>query len=296
MQLTFLGTSAMVPTKERNHSAIFLKYNAHGFLFDCGEGTQRQMKIAEIKPSSITKIFISHWHGDHVLGIPGLLQTLAASEYAEILEIYGPKGTREAIYGLLKILPVNSNLRISVHDISKTKFLDTNEFYIEAYELEHNVTCLGYRLAEKDRLRINIHKAKEIGIPEGPLLGRLQRGQSISFKGKHITPEEVTYVVKGRIFGYIADTRLCKNCINIAENADLLVCEATYSDKQEEKASEYRHMTTKQAAFVAHQANVKKLVLTHFSQRYKDVNEVKEETRDIFPNTFAAHDFMKIKI
>jgi ribonuclease Z len=197
MQLTFLGTSAMVPTKDRNHSAIFLKYEGHGILFDCGEGTQRQLRMEEIKPSHITKILITHWHGDHTLGIPGLLQTLGMSDYSGELEIYGPKGTREMVRAIVDLFPLNNKFGLSVHDISKTRFLDTAGFYIEAYPMDHKIPCLGFRFIEKDRLRINVHKAKELGIPEGPLMGKLQRGEAITHKGKKIEADEVTYKVHG---------------------------------------------------------------------------------------------------
>jgi len=296
MQLTFLGTSAMVPTKDRNHSAIFLKHEGHGFLFDCGEGTQRQLRQEEIKPSQITKIFITHWHGDHSLGLPGLLQTLSMSDYSDELEIYGPKGTREMVRALIDLFPLSNKYALSVHDISKTKFIDTAGFYIEAYQMEHKVPCLGYRFVEKDRLRINVHKAKELGIPEGPLMGKLQRGETITHKGNRIEADKVTYKVHGRIIGYIPDTGMCDSCLKIAENADVLVCESTYAAREEDKAQEYMHLTTTQAAFIASQANAKKLILTHFSQRYKDLSDVEQEAKDIFPNTITAHDFMKVKL
>jgi ribonuclease Z len=296
MQLTFLGTSAMVPTKDRNHSALFVKYEGHGFLFDCGEGTQRQLRIEEIKPSSISRILISHWHGDHVLGLPGLLQTMAMSDYVGELELYGPKGTKEMVRSIIDLFPLNGKFELLVHDIAKPRFLDCGSYYMEAFPLEHKVPCFGFRLVEKDRLRINVHKAKELGIPEGPMMGKLQRGEAITHKGNKILAEEVTYKVHGRIFAYIPDTVMCDNCLKIAENADVLVCESTYKEHEEDKATEYMHLTSKQAALIAHQSNVKRLYLTHFSQRYKEVSDVEEEAKDIFPNTVAANDFMKVKI
>ncbi len=296
MQIIFLGTSSMVPTKERNHSAIFFKYKNEGILFDCGEGTQRQLKIAEIKPSSITKIIISHWHGDHVLGIPGLLQTLASSQYSGTIKIYGPKGTKANMKKVLDTFIFDNRLDMNVYDITKKRFIDTEDYFIEAYELEHQVKCLGFRLVEKDRRRINIAKARKLGLKEGPLLGRIQQGKSIKLGSRTISPDDVSYVVKGRVFSYVSDTRLNDNCMKIAKDADVLVCESTYLSDQEEKAEKYFHLTSKQAAFIAHQASAKKLILTHFSQRYKEIEKVLAEANDIFPNTIAAYDFMKIKI
>ena len=162
--------------------------------------------------------------------------------------------------------------------------------------MEHKVPCLGYRFVEKDRLRINVHKAKELGIPEGPLMGKLQRGETIMHKGNRIEADKVTYKVHGRIIGYIPDTGMCDSCLKIAESADVLVCESTYAAREEDKAQEYMHLTTTQAAFIASQAKAKKLILTHFSQRYKDTSDVEQEAKDIFPNTIAAHDFMKVKL
>lgn len=286
----------MVPTKERNHFSFYVKYKNEGMLFDCGEGTQRQIKIADIRPSSITKIFITHFHGDHVLGLPGLLQTLSASQYEGTLNIYGPPGIKDFIAKITELFAFDNKLDMKVHEIKKTKFLDASDYYMEAYPLEHSVPCLGYCLLEKDRLRINAQKASKLGLKPGPLLGKLQQGQAIEVKGKKILPEDVTYSVKGKKLGFIADTVMTNNCLKIAQDADVLISEATHSSEHEEKASLYKHFTAKQAAFVANQADVKKLILTHFSQRYKNINDVLDDAKDIFPNTVAAYDFMKVKV
>jgi ribonuclease Z len=296
MQITFLGTPAMVPTKDRNNFSFFLSYKDEGILFDCGEGTQRQLRIAGIKPSKITRMIISHFHGDHVLGIPGLLQTLSASEYEGTLRIYGPPGVKKLVDEMMRLFVYDNKLSYEIIEIEKTRFIDTKDYYIEYFQLDHNVLCYGYRMVEKDRLRIHMAKAQKLGLKEGPELGRLQSGMEIMHKGKAIKPEEVTYVVKGRILGFIADTIMCQNCLKIAENADLLICESTHASKDEDKSNKYKHFTGKQAAYVASKANVKKLVLTHFSQRYSDVNEVVQDAVDVFPETVASFDFMKIKM
>jgi ribonuclease Z len=296
MQITFLGTTAMVPTKDRNHFAFFLSYKDEGILFDCGEGTQRQLRIAGIKPSKITKIIISHFHGDHILGIPGLLQTLSASEYEGTLKIYGPKGLKRLVEEMMRLFVYDNKLSYELIEIEKTRFIDTKDYYIEAYELDHNIFCYGYRMVEKDRFRINMTKAHKFGLKEGPELGRLQSGMEITYKGKLIKPEDVTYVVKGNVLGFIADTIMTPNCLKIAQDADLLISEATHASKDEDKSSKYKHFTGKQAAYVASKANVKKLILTHFSQRYSDINEVVQDAVDVFPETIAAFDFMKTKV
>lgn len=296
MQITFLGTSAMVPTKDRNHFSFFLSYKNEGMLFDCGEGTQRQLRIAGIRPSKITRIFISHFHGDHILGLPGLLQTMSASQYEGKLKIYGQKGLKKLIKSIMEIFVYDNRIDLEIIEIEKTRFLDTNDFSVEAYDLDHRVFCQGFRFIEKDTLRINMKKAENLGLKQGPLLGRLQNNHAIEFKGRTIRPKDVTYTVKGRVIGYIADTIMTENCLRIAKDADILISESTHASKEEEKSREYKHFTAKQAAYVAHQANVKKLILTHFSQRYKDVNEVVQDAVDIFPDTVASYDFMKLKL
>ena len=296
MQLTFLGTSAMVPTKERNHSAVLISYSTEGILIDCGEGTQRQMKIAGIKPSKVTKILISHWHGDHVLGIPGLIQTLAKNEYDRILEIYGPGGTKERMKNMFKAFSFEDKIETKIHEITKKRFFEGKDFFLEALPLEHGIMTIGFSFIEKDKRRIRVDAVRKLGIPDGPLLGKLQSGKSITFKGKKITPEQATYVVRGKKLSFIADTVPCNNALELAMNSDILVCEATYAHKLEEKAAEYLHMTAKQAGLLANQAKTKKLILTHFSQRYKTMEEIEDDAKGVFSNTICAYDFMKIKI
>jgi ribonuclease Z len=286
----------MVPTKERNTSAILISYKAENILIDCGEGTQRQLKIAGIKPTKITKILISHWHGDHVLGLPGLLQTIGASEYSGTLKIYGPQGSSEHVDKMLNAFVFGNIVNHKVIDISKKRFLDSKHYALEAMPLEHGINCLGFSFLEKDRRRIKVNEAKKMGIPEGPLMGKLQEGKSIIVKGKKILPDQVTYVVKGKKITYVADTLFCDNSIELAENADILISEAVYDSSLENKALEYKHLTAKQAGLIANQANVKKLVLTHFSQRYKNPQEIEEDARTVFNNIICAHDFMKIRL
>ncbi|MFH1510106.1 MAG: ribonuclease Z [Candidatus Woesearchaeota archaeon] len=296
MQLAFLGTTCMTPTKERNHIATLLLYNEEGILVDCGEGTQRQLKLADIKITKVTRILISHWHGDHVLGLPGLIQSLGASDYNKVLHIYGPKGTHDRVEVMIKPYVFYSKVDFKVHDITEGIFLETEKFKIEARNLEHGIITLGYTFIEKDRRKINLTFTKKAGIPEGPLLGKLQDGKTITFKGSQISPEDATYTVKGKRVAFISDTMLCKGCYDLAKDSDLLVCEAAYASNLEEKATEYKHMTAKQAALIASQSNVKRLVLTHFSARYKDTSEIEEDAKTVFENVSCAFDLMKIKL
>ena len=296
MQITFLGTSSMVPTKERNQIAVFLSYDSEGILFDCGEGTQRQFKIAGISLTKITKILISHWHGDHVLGLPGSIQSLSSMDYKDRLEIYGPAGTKKRMDKMFEAFVFDKRLSFVVKEIKSGIFFENNEFQLEAYELEHGIETLGYRFIEKDKRKIDMKKVKKLNIPIGHLLGKLQQGKTIENNGEKISPEDVTYVEAGKNIAYITDTLLCDNCYRIADNVDLLICEATYSSKLVDKSEEYGHMTAKQAAQIANKSNTKQLVLIHFSARYKNTQELEEDARDIFDNVICAKDFMRINL
>jgi ribonuclease Z len=285
----------MIPTKERNHSGIFLSYKTHGFLFDCGEGIQRQFRIANIKPTKVDKIFISHWHGDHVFGLPGLLSTLSACAYERIVEIYGPKGTKNHMACLKNFFESKIAVQISVIEIDSGKCWEDENLFVEAFQLRHNVPSIGFRVVEKDRLRINVVKAKKFGVSEGPEMGKLQHGKDVVVDGKKVSYKDVTYVVSGIKIGYISDTSLCENVFKIAEGADLLICESTYDSSLEQKAEEYFHLTAFQAAMIASKSGAKRLVLTHFSQRYKEIKQILDDAKQAFDNVSCAHDFMSIK-
>ncbi len=286
----------MVPTKERNQSALFMSYETHGILVDCGEGTQRQLKHANISLTRINKILITHWHSDHVLGLPGLIQSLAASEYGKTLEIYGPKNTKKQFEHLFQAFVFDRQIDLKITEIDEGMFFENKEFGLHAYPLKHGIETFGYVFQEKDKRRIILSKVKTKGIPEGPLLGKLQEGKNITYKGKKVLAKDVTRVIKGKKIGIISDTLPCNNCNKIAKDADLLVCESTYSSKLKEKSEKYNHMTAKDAALIANNAGAKKLVLTHFSARYKSVLELSDDAEDYFPNAVCAFDLMKIKV
>lgn len=294
MEIIFLGTSSMVPTKERNHTSILLTYNTDGILFDCGEGTQRQLSLAGIRPTKITKILITHWHGDHVLGIPGLIQTLGSQEYSKTLEIYGPKGTKKFMEKIFEAFIFDKKISLKIIEVDDGAFFENEEYILESKKLEHGIICLGYSFIEKDKKHINIDAIKKLKIPEGPLLGKLVQNKSIVFNGEKITPKETTYVQKGKKLSFISDTNPCSNCNKLAQDSDILICESTYSSKLKDKSETYNHMTSRDAALIANNSNVKKLILTHFSARYKNTQELEEDARDVFNNTIAAKDFMRV--
>jgi ribonuclease Z len=303
IQLTFLGTSSMVPTKERNVSSIFLKFDNEGILVDCGEGTQRQMNIAGINRNDVTKILISHWHGDHVSGLIGLIQTIgnALRENEEVhqLEIYGPVGTKEKMYHLMHSCIFDNKIDIEVTELEPhklTRFIDKDKYAIECISLEHSVPVIGFRFIEKERKRIDIQKAQSLGIGEGPILGELSRGKTVEWKEKEIRPEDITFSVPERVVSFILDTAVCGACYDLASNADILVSEASYTSGLEHKAEQYRHLTGQQAAQIASRSGAKKLIVTHLSQRYKTSADLLQDAEGIFENVEVAYDFMQVKI
>lgn len=296
INITFLGTSCMQPTKTRNHSGILLSYNKENILMDCGEGIQRQMRIAGIKPAKITRLLISHWHGDHVFGIPGLLSSMGADQYAEKLHIYGPKGSAEYLEHMLKGFAAKSIIAHQVHEVSSGIIFESEEFMLEAQPLKHSVICYGYTFREKDRRKIELSRTKKLGIEEGPLLGQLQQGKTITLKGKKIKPEQVSYIVPGKKVSYIADTVPCNGANQLAKDCDLLISEGTHLSEIEEKAEKYMHLTVKDAALIASSSNAKKLIITHISTRYKNSIEIQEEASQYFDDVVVAEDFMRVEV
>ncbi len=285
----------MQPTKQRNHSGIMLSYKNENILLDCGEGTQRQMRIAGLKPAKVTRLLISHWHGDHVFGIPGLLSSMGVDKPESVLRIYGPVGTRKFIEHMLHGFVVKDVIEHEIHEIKSGRIVDTEEFIIEAHQLKHSAPCFGYAFIEKNRLRIDVAKASKLGL-QGPILGQVQQGKDVEWKGKKVKAKDVTYVQKGKKVSYIADTLPCEGAYALAQDADLLISEGTHLDEIKEKTEKFMHLTVKQAALIASESKAKKLIITHLSQRYKRPLETAEEARTYFPNSLVAEDFMKVKV
>jgi len=294
--LIFLGTGQAVPTTKRNHTAILLKYSGENILVDCGEGTQRQFRKAKLNPCKITRILITHFHGDHVLGLPGLFQTLALNGYNKTLEIYIPKGTRQHLDLICRMFVWREKLKIQINEISEGKFLETEDFFIEAMPMQHDTPCLAYSFKEKDKLRIKKEKLKKYKL-KGAIIGELVKGNDIEWNGKKIKAKELTYLQKGKKIVFILDTKLNENCYKIAKDADLLICEGVYIKKDKELAGLYNHLTAEQAAAIAKKSEAKKLILTHLSQRYENnFKIVLNEAKKKFKNSFLAEDFMKTEV
>jgi len=299
--ITFLGTGQAIPTAKRNHTGILLSYKSENILVDCGEGIQRQFRIAKINPCSLTKILITHWHGDHVLGLPGLLQTLALNGYNKKLEVYVPKGTRRFSDLMFKLFVFRRKINYNINEV-EGKFFENSDFILEAEKMEHETPCLAYSFTEKEKLRINKEKLKKLEKMKikGNLIGELSRGKDIMLNGKKIKSEDATYRQESRKIAIILDTGMNPNCEKIAKNSDLLICESTFMENSEngkKLAKEYHHLTAKQAGEIAKKSKVKRLILTHLSQRYEGKEKkMLEEARKVFKNTEIAYDLMETEV
>ena len=286
----------MVPTKKRNHNSIFITHKDKGIMIDCGEGTQRQLKYAGIKPSKITMILLTHWHGDHVLGIPGLIQTLGASEYNGKLRIYGPPGSKAHFEHLKKAFVFEEKIDLEIHEVENGVFFKDDDISITAAMLEHTTPCLGFAIKENDSRAFDTALLEKHGIKSGPHFKDLQSGKSIIWKGSTVSPEEVSNKKNGKKVTIIMDTRLCKQAIELASESDLVISEATFTKDLQEKARKYKHMTAYDAACLAKEAKAKKLAITHFSQRYKEAEAAKKEAEEVFPDVICAEDLMSINV
>lgn len=297
MEITFLGTSSAVPSKHRNHTAIVLKHFGEVMLFDCGEGTQRQLTYAKISPMKIDKIFITHYHGDHILGLAGLIQSMGFRGRSEDLDIYGPKGLNKLINAISNTGFFQINFQIITHEIGEGIVLETDEYIIKSIIAEHNIDNLAYSIYEKKKPRFLREKAIELGVPVGPAFGKLHNGEEVEINGKIIKPEQVLGEPRiGQKVTYSGDTRPCEKMIELAQGSDVLIHEATYEHEDQDKAIENCHSTSKEAAEIAKEANVKLLVLTHISTRYTTDINIKEEAKEIFENTVVANDFTELNI
>ena len=294
--IIFLGTSQAIPTARRNHTAVLLKYKSENILVDCGEGTQRQFRKAKINPCKLTRILITHWHGDHVLGLPGLLQTLALNNYNKTLHVYGPRGTEKFMSFMYRLFVFAGKLKIEIHEVSG-KFLETTDFYIEAFPMKHGTPTNAYSFVEKDKIRLDKTKLKKLKLPQSPLLKQLQEGKDIKFNDKTIKSKDVSYTEKGKKIAFILDTIINQECYKAAENADLLIAESTYTKKEADLAKEHKHLTAGQSAQIAKKSQSGRLILTHISQRYDNKEKfILQEAKKTFPKTEIAEDLMRVEI
>ena len=299
MKITFLGTSGGIPSISRSLPSIAVNFSGELILFDCGEGTQRQMMKAGTGFKREMVILLTHLHGDHILGLPGLIYTLSMLDRKHPLKIIGPPGTRKFVESILEIRFGRINYDLLVKEVWEGKVYESRDYVIEAVEADHSVPALAYRLREKDRPgRMKIEFLEEIGVPKGPLWGKLQKGEEIVFEGKVIRPEEAVGPPRpGRRIVYTGDTRPSRRVAEFARNADVLIHDATFGSEFEEEAGEEGHSTARQAAEIALKAGVKRLYLFHISPRYEG-NEEKllEEAREIFPESYLAEDLLTYEV
>jgi ribonuclease Z len=306
MLITFLGTSSGVPTRSRNVSgvALNLPQRSEAWLFDCGEGTQHQLLRSDVRSSQIRRIFITHLHGDHIFGLPGLLASCGMAGTTEKIDLYGPKGLEEYLKACLKYSYTHLNYPLKIHTIEPGIVYQEAEFSVSCIPLKHKVPAYGYRVTENNRTgKFNADAAKELGIPFGPIYGKLKNGEKITLEdgriidGKDLCePDEI-----GRKFVYCTDTVFCENSIELAQDADVLIHESTFAHQDAEMAFDRLHSTSTMAAQVALNAGVKELILTHFSPRYAlgnaiGLDELLSAAQSLFPNTRIAHDLMTYNI
>jgi ribonuclease Z len=301
IEITFLGTSSGIPDKRRGHPAIVLEYSSETkdyLLFDCGEGTQLRLMMAGISFMKINKIFITHWHADHFAGLIPLLATMNLEKRKKELKIFGPEAGR-FVKNILELGYFGTRFPIIPIDVKFigdeiNKIDETKDYEIFSIPTLHTVPSVAYCFKEKDRYSINLNKLKELGLSRGPWLKKLKRDGKANFKGGEVRIEDVADIKKGLKVVYTGDTKPCDNVIKISENADLLIHDATFIE--EDEAVGKSHATVKDAAEIAKKANVKELILTHFSRRYANIKDLEAGAKDVFENTRAAYDFMKIKL
>ncbi len=305
LKVTFLGTGAACPTLERNVSSLALTREGETMLFDCGEGTQRQMMRYGVT-FTFREIFFTHYHSDHLLGVVGLLRTLGllnifgGAERSEGLTLHGPKGARRILEHAMAVGIERNKFPVEINELAPGDRIRRAEYDIVTFETEHRADTIGYALVEHSRLgRFNPDKARELGIPEGPLWGKIHKGEPVTLEGgRVVTPAELVGGPRtGRTVVISGDTRPVATLQAVAQGADLLVHEATFSHADLARARETGHTTAREAAELARDAGVRRLAMTHISPRYsREAPELLAEARAIFPETVIARDGMELEV
>lgn len=300
VRVVFLGTGSGKPMPHRGVSSVALFREGKMYMFDCGESTQIQLTRSSLRPGALESIFLTHFHGDHVNGLPGFVGSLTLNRREDALDIYGPKGLNHWLKTLrdLHILWPSFPVHAREHR-EPGVVLEQSDFRVEVRRLRHRIETWGYMFVEEDRPgRFDLEAARALEIPSGPLYGRLQRGETVDLDdGRTITPEEVLGPARpGLKIAYVTDTSPCDGALELAQDADLLIHEATYPAGDEKLAHERGHSTAADAAHCARKAGAKKLVMTHISQKYTRLDDFLAGARDIFPNTDIARDLMEIEV
>ncbi|MDF2825246.1 MAG: RNAse [Mycobacterium sp.] len=296
-ELVVLGSASQVPTRHRNHNGYLLRWDNEGFLFDPGEGTQRQMLLAGVPASTVTRLCISHFHGDHCLGVPGVVQRLSLDGIRRPLHAYFPASGNEFFTRLRHASAFHDVTDIREHPVTDEGGIASGPFgLLEARRLDHSLDAVGYRLVEPDGHRFVPELLARHGI-EGPAVGSLQRHGVLRSAGRDVRLSDVTRPRRGQRCAFVMDTRLCDGVYALADGADLLIIEATFLDEDADLASRHGHLTARQAARVAAECGVRRLVLTHFSQRYPDTLRHRDEAREVFDGDMViAEDLMRVPV
>ncbi len=292
--IIILGCSSQQPTRKRNHGAYLIRWNEEGLLFDPGEGTQRQFIFANIAPTCVNRIFISHFHGDHCLGVGSMLMRLNLDKVAHPVKCYYSANFKKNFDYLRYGCIYHQTINIEEHPVKGEGLVENDgNFKIEAVYLEHGVENIGWRITEPDKIKFKKEDLKKYNI-EGPNVRLLLEKGHIKSGNKTVHLEDVSWVRKGDSLAVVIDSRPCQKAIDIAKNAKILICESTFLEEEKALANEYMHMTARQAAEIAKAANVDLLILTHFSARYKDLSLFEKEAKEVFKNTVVAEDFKRI--
>jgi ribonuclease Z len=299
LSITFLGTSASIPTIDRNVAGLAVQREGETILFDCGEGSQRQMMRYGVG-FTFREIFFTHYHADHMLGVTGLLRTLGLQDRSTPVMLYGPKGAQRVLGAAISLGIERNKFPVEILEIKPGDRLGRDDYDVVVFETDHRADTVGFALVEHARLgRFNPARALELGIPEGPLWGALHRGKTITLPdGRTIAPSDLVGAPRrGRSLVYTGDTRPHLAVVEAAHGADLLVHEATFGGDEQERAKETGHSTAAEAARIAAEAGVRRLVLTHISSRYnRDTAELLAEAKAVFPETIIARDGMTLDV
>ncbi len=298
LRVTFLGTGGSLPTPHRNPSAVLINRKGELMLFDCGEGTQQQMMRAKTGMMKLSSIFITHLHADHILGIPGLIQTMSFHGREAPLLIHGPEKSREHIVSLTRVGYTRPRFEVRVTELSPGDVVRRDGYNVLAVGTEHNIPSIGYALVEHERTgRFNREQAIELGVPPGPLFSRLQRGESVTIEGGVVHPVDVLGSPRpGRRVVYTGDTRPTSGILEASRGADLLIHDGSLTHDLVEWARETMHSTAREAALLAKEADVRELILTHISSRYSDPAPILEDATAVFDRVRVAKDFLEIEV
>jgi ribonuclease Z len=299
LSITLLGTGAACPSVERNVAALALSREGETILFDCGEGTQRQM-MRYGASFAFREIFFTHYHADHMLGVTGLMRTMGLQDRTAGVTLYGPRGAARILGAAISLGIERNQFPIEIIELQAGDRIRRDEYDIVVFPTDHRPDTVGYAVAEHTRLgRFNPDRARELGIPEGPLWGKLHKGESVELPdGRRVGPEElVGQPRRGRTVVYTGDTRPSLAVVEVARGADLLVHDSTFGEEERERAVETGHSTAAQAAEIAREAGVRRLVLTHISPRYnRDAPELLAEAKAVFPESIVARDGLTIDV